>query len=213
MKELILIGAGGFGREVAWLIERINSVEKKWNIKGYVDDNPQCDQSYLRYPLLGNMEWLQKYHEDVDAVCTIANPSVREKIINALSGNEHILFPSVIDPSVMLGCNNNIGQGCIICANTVVTVNTEINDFTIINLSCTIGHEAHLHKFCTLYPTVNVSGNVVIFDKTEIGTGSQIIQQISIGSNTIIGAGSIVIRNIPSNCTAVGVPAKVIKQR
>ena len=105
----------------------------------------------------------------------------------------------------------NIGEGCIICANTIVTVDVTIEKFSIVNLACTIGHDAHLKSYTTLYPTVNVSGFVQIESGVEIGTGSQIIQGVSIGTGAIIGAGSVVVRDIPPHCTAVGVPAKPIK--
>ena len=81
----------------------------------------------------------------------------------------------------------------------------------IINLDCTIGHDVILKEFVTLYPGVHVSGNVVIGNRTEIGTGTQIIQGKQVGDGAIVGAGTVVVKDIPSYCTVVGNPAKVIK--
>ena len=99
----------------------------------------------------------------------------------------------------------------MVCAGTVITVDVHIGKHNILNLDCTVGHDAVLEDFVTLYPSVNVSGCVNIGTATEIGTGAQIIQEISIGTGTIVGAGAVVIRNIEDEVTAVGNPAKVIK--
>lgn len=104
-----------------------------------------------------------------------------------------------------------IGIGTIICAGSIITTNIYIGNHVIINLICTIGHDAIIKDFCTLHPGINVSGNVILEECTVIGTGSQIINNLVIGKNSIIGAGAVVNRNLPDNCTAVGIPAKPIK--
>jgi acetyltransferase-like isoleucine patch superfamily enzyme len=86
-----------------------------------------------------------------------------------------------------------------------------VGDYNIINLDCTVGHEVQVGNFVTINPGVNVSGNVIIDDCVSIGTGSQLLQGKRIGSNSIIGAGAVVTTDIPEKCTAVGVPAKIIK--
>ena len=98
-----------------------------------------------------------------------------------------------------------------------MTVDIEITDFAILNLDCTVGHDVKIESYVTIYPSVNISGCIKIGacseGETEIGTGSHIIQGIKIGKQVVLGAGTIVIRDIPSGCTAVGNPAKVIKSR
>ena len=104
-----------------------------------------------------------------------------------------------------------LGRGNIICAGTILTVNIQIEDFCIINLDCTIGHDDVLDSFVTIYPSVNVSGNVHVGQCSELGTGTQIIQGIKIKEETIIGAGSVVVKNIDESGTYVGTPVKRIK--
>ena len=104
-----------------------------------------------------------------------------------------------------------IGAGSIVCAHTIITVDVNIGDHVVINLDCTIGHDAVLQNFVTLYPSVNVSGMANIGLCCELGTGMQIIQGKTIGDYSIIGAGAVVVKDIPSKCTAVGSPAKPIK--
>ena len=104
-----------------------------------------------------------------------------------------------------------IGASTIICAGTIITVDIRIGDHVIINLDCTLGHDDIIRDYVTIYPSVNVSGNVEVGECSKFGTGMQIIQGKNIGTESIIGAGAVVIRDIPDRCTAVGSPAKVIK--
>lgn len=214
IKDLLVIGGGGFGREIVCLINRINTLasEPEWNLIGIIDDNPNLKDTVItNVPVIGNVDSLLSYETDIHVICTIGNSVIRESVINRCKLNKHIKFATLIDPAAIVGDSVKIGEGCIVCANTVITVDVAIDSFSIVNLACTIGHDAHLHSFTTLYPTVNVSGFVQIGPNVEIGTGSQIIQGVSIGAGSIIGAGSVVVRDIPAHCTAVGVPAKPIK--
>lgn len=123
----------------------------------------------------------------------------------------NVRFVTLIDPSVIMSEWLEVGQGSIICAGSILTVNISIGKHVIVNLDCTIGHDAVIEDFCTLYPSVNLSGNTKLNNFVELGTGSQIIQGIIIEEDVIVGAGSVVVRNLPPNCTAVGSPAKPIK--
>ncbi|MDT8414444.1 MAG: acetyltransferase, partial [Flavobacteriaceae bacterium] len=89
--------------------------------------------------------------------------------------------------------------------------NIYIEDFVTLNLSCTVGHDTTIKKFSSFMPSVNISGEVIIHEKVYVGTGAKIINQLEIGSETIIGAGAVVAKSLPEKCTAVGIPAKPIK--
>jgi len=209
MKKIVIVGVGGFGREVAWLIERINSIQPTWDLIGFVDDNKLLTGEIISgYPVLGDSVWLNNQTEDIYAVCAIGSSAVRKKVIQKLS---NIKFATLIDPKVEMSDAVEIGEGTIICAGSVLTIDVSLGNHVIINLNCTIGHDAIIRDYVTIYPSVNVSGNTYIQKNVEIGTGSQIIQGLEIGRNTIVGAGSVVVRDIPEYCTAVGSPAKPIK--
>lgn len=212
VKDIIIIGAGGLGREVTWLIERINQKQgEKWKILGFVDDGIEKGILVQDCQVLGEVDYLQSVSTPTDVVCAIGNAGIRHRIIEKISKNKSLNFPNLIDPDVIYSDSFNIGQGNIICAGAILSVNVRIEDFCLIDWNCTVGHEAEIKSFVTLYPSVNVSGNTIIKGVTEIGTGSHIIQGKVIGSHSIIGAGSVVIRDIPDYCTAVGNPAKPIK--
>lgn len=211
-RKLVIVGASGFGREVLWQLEDINKEIKEYDILGFVDDAPELLGKVINsYTVIGNMEWLINYPEEICAVICIGNSKIRRQVYNRLAQNKNICFPSIIAKDVQCSEYVKLGKGCVVCLSTVLTTNIEVGDFCVINLDCTIGHDAILGDFVTLYPSVNVSGNVHIGNNSEIGTGSNLIQGKSVGNNTIVGAGSVVIRDIPANCTAVGVPAMPIK--
>ncbi|MGL5596184.1 MAG: acetyltransferase [Cetobacterium sp.] len=208
MKKIYIVGSGGFAREVAWLIEDINEKKPTWEIMGFIDENEDNIGKELNgYKVLGNLEYLNKQEKSYVTIA-IGTGEVREKISDKIKKHE---FSILIHPSVMLSKFVNIGEGTIICAGSIVTTNIDIGNHVIINLDCTVGHDANLKNYTTILPSVNISGNVTVGERTMIGTGSAVIQGLGIGSDTIIGAGAIVVKNIPDNCTAVGNPAKPIK--
>lgn len=212
MKELYIIGAGGFGREIAWLVERINEKEQTWDLKGFVDDNQAIwGKEYDDYRVVGGCDFLRNADHDVWVVCAIGASKTRKKIIDSLVDAKHLHFATVVDPTVQMSKRVQIGEGTMICAGNIITVDVTIGKHTIINLDCTIGHDAVLGDFVTMYPSVNVSGCSTIGSETELGTGMQTIQGVCIGSQTIVGAGAVVIRELPDRCVAVGSPAKPIK--
>lgn len=211
-KELYIIGAGGFGREAAWLTERINGHDPEWEIKGFIDDNSSIHGTlYGMYPVLGGCDYLLGIKHDVWCVCAIGNAKTRKKVIEKLQDASHIFFATLVDPKAEISGQVSIGEGSIVCAGTIMTVEVRIGKHSHINLDCTIGHDAVLGDFVTLYPSVNVSGQVQIGECTEIGTGSNIIQGKKIGNGTVIGAGTVVIKDMPDDCTAVGSPARIVK--
>lgn len=211
MTDIIIIGAGGLGKDVQWLLERMNEVEETWNILGYVDDGKEAGSLVDDLPILGTVDHLLEYEKEVAVVCAVASAKTRRKIIHKLECNDKLVFPNVIDPSAVLSKRIKMGRGNIILAGNIVSVDIRIGDFCIFNADCTIGHDVVMESYVTVYPSANISGCVEICHETEIGTGCHIIQGIKIGSNTIIGAGAVVIKELPSGCTAVGNPAKPVK--
>lgn len=212
MKDLIIFGASGFGREVAWAVERLNKDTPTWNLLGFMDDADDIQGSEINgYKVLGKTTDVG-YYPDAYYVVAVGASRTREKIVsNMKTVNPSIKFGTVIDPSVEISELVTIGEGTIICAHTIITVNIEIGAHVIINLDCTVGHDAVLQDFVTLYPSVNVSGITNIGHAVELGTGMQIIQGKTVGDYSIVGAGAVVVKDIPAKCTAVGSPAKPIK--
>lgn len=210
MKDIVIIGAGGFAREVAWLIEEINENSLEWNLLGFIDDNTDNLGKELNgYKVLGTTDYLNNLSKEIYAVIAIGNGKIREKIANKLKERK---FAVLIHPNVKISETNFIDEGSIICSGNILTVNISLGKHVIVNLDCTIGHDSVIEDYVTVLPSVNLSGNTITKKYSTIGTGTKVIQGIAIGENTIIGAGTVVIRDIEDNCTAVGNPARIIKK-
>jgi sugar O-acyltransferase (sialic acid O-acetyltransferase NeuD family) len=210
INDLVIIGAGGFGREVAWLVEDINSKHLRWNLLGFIDEDRSKKGTYFNgYSVMGGFDDLH-FDKTTYAVCAVGSPAFKKSLIDKaeLAG---LSFANLTHPSVLLSSNIQLGIGNIICANTILTVNISIGNHVILNLNCTVGHDVIINNYCTCAPAVNISGNVTMDEGCEIGTNASIIQSKRIGAWSIIGAGAVVTSDLPSNCTAVGVPAKAIK--
>lgn len=212
MIKIAIFGAGGFGREVHFLIEQINEINPTYEFIGYFDDGIEKGKLINDYPVLGGINELNQYNTELSIAIAIGDPTVKRKVIEKIT-NPFVNFPLLIHPGVLIGNRkfNKIGKGCIICAGVIITVNITIKDFVILNLSCTVGHDTIIGDYSSFMPSVNISGEVIIESGVYIGTGAKIINQLTIGENTIVGAGAVVCKSLPANCTAVGVPANVIK--
>lgn len=205
LDELVIAGSGGMGRETLVLVKRINQEKKSWNFIGYVD-NQNGDS------VVGDDEWLMAREKKTAVAIAVGDSELRYKLYNKYKKNKNIVFPNLIDPSVILGDDSVVlGDGNIICAGSIITTNVHIGNFNIINLNCTVSHDSVIGDFVTISMGCNLSGNTMVDNLAEIGTGTQVIQGKKIGRHSVIGAGAVVIHNIEEYVTAVGVPAKVIK--
>jgi sugar O-acyltransferase (sialic acid O-acetyltransferase NeuD family) len=210
MQDLVIVGAGGLGREVALLVERINEKTKRWNLIGFVDDNPTLHNQFFNgIPVIGNIDWLR--YQRYNIICAIADTGTREKIILILAGTQNE-FVTLIHPQVDINRFTEIGEGCIICQGCIISTNVKIGNHVIIDWNATIGHDTLISDFTTLYPASNISGNVQIGIGATFGTGSQVLPSLRIGDHTVVGAGSVVTKHLSNNIIVIGIPAKEMKK-
>ena len=215
-KRLVIIGAGGFAREVRMLAEDITREpdgEAGYEFVGYLVSDPAKPGPYdSSDEILGDFSWLKEHAEQWDCLAMgIGNAAPRLKVADELEAEYGPAYwPTLIHPSAHLDRNScRIDHGVQICANVIGTVNLVLEPFAMVNLSCTIGHEAVLKRACTLNPSVNISGGVTIGKGTLVGTGAQILQYLEVGDHSIVGAGALVTKSLPGGVTAVGMPARV----
>lgn len=212
MKDIIIIGAGGFGREVQWLIEEINEAIPTYNLIGFYDDGVKRGTSVNGLMVLGGIDDLILSGNHLAVAIAIGNPSIKQQVHLRLKANINFTFPNLIHPQVEVwNIGNTLGSGNIICKGNILTVNITLGSFIVLNLGCTVGHDTKIGDFCSIMPGVNLSGEVELHRNVYVGTGAKIINQLQIGENTIVGAGAVVFKSLPGNCTAVGIPAKPIK--
>jgi sugar O-acyltransferase (sialic acid O-acetyltransferase NeuD family) len=212
MKKIVIVGAGGFGREVKFIIDRINQKKQTYNLLGFYDDDKNLPNVINGIPFLGDLKKLITKKESTSVVLGIGDPNVKIKIVERLIANSYLSFPNIIDPIAIIGNDNvALGKGNVICAGVIITCDIKICDFITLNLSCTVGHDTVINDFASFMPSVNISGEVVIEKGVYVGTGAKIINLLSIGEHTVVGAGAVVAKSLPARCTAVGIPAKPIK--
>ncbi len=208
--DLVVYGAGGMGRELMWQISVQNDIG--YNLLGFIDDSAELLNKEINgFTVIGNTEWLLARDKKIAVAIAVGDCFKRREIVMKLKENKKIYFPNFISENVFISPFVEFGEGNIICNSSIITTNIKIGDFMLCNRSCNIGHDAVVGNFVTLNPGVIISGNVTIGDCVNIGTGTNVIQNKTIGNNSVIGAGAVVSKDIPADCTAVGVPAKPIK--
>jgi len=209
LSPLVILGAGGFGREVAWLVEEINEAEPTWDLVGFIDDfvtGPTVEG----YKVLGPKAVLSLLDPMPKLVCAIGDPKVRKKVVQPLEDMGY-KFATLIHPSVRMSRYVTIGEGSIICAGTLLTTNIHIGKHSILNLDCKVGHDTMLGDYASLMPGVNIAGEVRVGEGCYFGLNACVINRVTVGEWSVIGAGATVVKDIPSRVVAVGVPAKPIK--
>ncbi|MDB5101686.1 MAG: hypothetical protein JWM80_6107 [Cyanobacteria bacterium RYN_339] len=205
MKDLVIVGTGGFAREVHQIVEDLGS----WNFLGFLDDNVANHGTRVHgQPVLGGVEWLNR-HPEVHVSVGIGATPAKARVV----GRIHNPFATLIHPLAWVGNRVAIGEGSTLCAGVKVTTDIRIGRHVILNLDVTVGHDAVLHDYVTVAPSANISGNVEVGEGCDLGTNCTIIQGLGIGAWTIVGAGSVVVKALPPNVTAVGAPARAIKER
>jgi sugar O-acyltransferase (sialic acid O-acetyltransferase NeuD family) len=207
MSEILIIGAGDHAKVVA---EILSSSGKE--IHGFIDildKKENVGKKILGYPVVDTLSEIYKYS---NKACIIAYGDVvkRKEIFSFISGLEFDLV-NAIHPSAVISKTLQMGKGNSISAGVVVTVDVEIGDCNIINTGATIDHDVKLGSFININPGVHIAGRVRIGDLSVIGIGASIKDEVSIGKRVTVGAGAVVINDLPDNCVAVGVPAKIIK--
>jgi len=210
VKEIVIVGAGGFGKEVLWTLQDCNKVSKKYEILGFVDDdNSLMGKIINNFPVLGDTNWLLSPNKNkIECVIALGDNKTRKKMVKKLE-ERYLKFPNIIHPSVKYSDFVNIGQGVIIQHGSIISTDVTIGNHVFINFNCTVGHDCKLNDFVTLSHGVNISGTNLIEEGVFIGAGSATDEKIKIGKWSIIGGGIILGKNVPENCMFFGPSGKM----
>jgi sugar O-acyltransferase (sialic acid O-acetyltransferase NeuD family) len=210
-RELLIFGAGGFGREVASWAERARWDDRPFELAGFIDD-ATAGEVLNGWPVLSLAD-AAAGHAGAGVIVTVGDPGLRERLtVRAAEAGLQVTAP-VIHPTVEYDRDYvQIANGVVICAGSVLTVNIEVQAHVQINLSCTVGHDAVIGAYTTLSPGVHISGNVTLDSHVFFGTGAVTVnghpgEPLTIGSGAVVGAGAVVTRDVPAGVTVTGVPA------
>ena len=215
MKKIIIIGSGGHAKVVADIIlTREKELNEDLKIIGFLDDNFKNLKydNIFNIPILGNLNNIGSFNSNEDCffIIAIGNNEVREKISKKY---KELNYYTAIHPRSVISREVIIGSGTVIMANVVINPNSTIGKHCILNTSSVIEHDNELGDYVHISPNATLCGGVNIEDNSWIGAGSVIRQQIHIGKNVLVGANSVVVKNIEDNCVVVGNPAKKIKEK
>jgi sugar O-acyltransferase (sialic acid O-acetyltransferase NeuD family) len=209
MEPLVIVGAGGFGREVFGLIQDINQVRATWDVLGFLDDNPLALDGYTHYPpLLGAVDDGRALRS-AQMACAVGNPAIRRQVVERLDALG-VRWGTIVHPTACVGVGSSLGEGCILCARSMLTVDVRAGRHVHLNCTAGAGHDARIGDFCTLSAHVDVCGHAVVEEGVLLGSHATVLPGIRVGAWARVGAGSVAIRDVPPETTVLGVPAKEI---
>jgi len=204
--RLFIIGAGGFGREIESWISRIPEENCPWKFKGFIDDDPSLEENANQIKYMGTTDF--PFLENDCVLMAIANPNIKEKLFQKMSGR--VKFLTYIDPTAIIGMHAKIGEGCVICPNSIISANTVLGECVTVNLGSQVGHDAIIGSFSSLMGHVDIGGGSSIGTNCYMGTQSCLAPNVKLGNGITIGIGSVVINNIEEQGTYFGDPARKI---
>jgi sugar O-acyltransferase (sialic acid O-acetyltransferase NeuD family) len=204
---LVIIGAGGFAREVySWLRG------SRRLVTGFIGEGDVSGRSIYGIPVYSSIGAFTAAVGRCSFIVAIGDPKAREAAWSRAIAAELVPCKSIVHSSVVLGYDVEIGDGSIVCPGSILTTNVKIGQGCILNLHTTVGHDAELKSFVTTSPGVKVSGNVTIGSNSYIGTGAVIREKLMIGSGVTVGMGAVVVKDLLDPGTYVGNPAKKLSK-
>ena len=205
IKNLVICGAGGLGREILSLIRR--DYDDVWNVIGFIDPNLKLQSLVNGVPVLPE-SFLDR--EEMAVVLGMASSERKTMLLEQIHTKHNLIMPNIISSKASVDNNVYWGIGNVVTDFCWISTNVKIGDGVLVNVASTIGHDAVIENCCSIMPQCAISGNVYIGKNTLIGAKSFILQGKHVGQNAVIAAGSCVFRNVDDYETVWGNPAHTL---
>jgi sugar O-acyltransferase (sialic acid O-acetyltransferase NeuD family) len=206
MKRVLILGAGGFGRELYhWLLQHPDS-GRAWEVAGFLDDRPDALAGF-DFPV-GIVSAVKAYTPGADdlLVCAIGQPKVKRPLCEELR-RRGARFLTFVHPSVVLGGRVELGEGVVLCPGVVITSCIRLDDLVMVNCCSSVGHDVRIGAYSTLCGHCDITGNCVLGESVFVGSGASLIPGVQVGDAAVVGAGSVVIRAVRAGASVFGNPA------
>jgi sugar O-acyltransferase (sialic acid O-acetyltransferase NeuD family) len=212
----VIVGAGGHGAEIGAYFEDLACNGWNGNFLGYLDDGAVSGPGVR--PLLGKLDAFvgcpREFFDGLYYLTALGSNHARRTVVDRLAALYGQRMPAwtLVHPVAYVGFQVQVGEGSCLAPYSMATTRVHIGKHCILNIRASVSHDCVLGDFVNVNPGAIVCGNVTIGESAYIGAGALIKEKISIGAGSVIGAGAVVVGDLPPNVTAVGVPARVIKQ-
>jgi sugar O-acyltransferase (sialic acid O-acetyltransferase NeuD family) len=210
-ERIVIVGAGGFGREVCAWIRDILALrsDETTTIAGFLDENPSALDGFdIPYTVIGDPRKYMPRESDV-FVSAVGKPVIRMKLATALR-DRGARFMTLVHPTAIVGTGCVLGEGAILCPYSIVTEHASLGDFVMLNVHATVGHDAVLRDGCTLSGHCDITGGVRLGRGVFAGSHAVVLPGVAVGDFAVLGAGSVVVQDVPADVTVMGVPARQI---
>jgi sugar O-acyltransferase (sialic acid O-acetyltransferase NeuD family) len=211
MKQLVIIGAGGLGKEVLWAATNRHALQPLFEFLGFCDDAPvRQSGDYCGLPLLGSPEKAARsLTGEIFFVCGVGNNFARQDLVER-ADRLGWKAETIIDPSVLTAPGVTVGAGTYVGALSILAPDATLGAHVIVNHGCSIGHDSRLGDYCQVCPGGRISGHVELGVGAFLGSNAVVAPGVALGAWARLGAGSFAVRDIPGGATAVGNPARVL---
>ena len=207
MRDLYIVGAGGFGRELLSWLRGHPACGQLWEPRGFVDDNPGALAGFgLDLPVVGGVGEIEPRAEDL-FVCGLGRPATKRAMVDVLlkRGAEFLTF---VHPSAVVGERVRLGRGTVLCPGVILTCDLHIGEFALFNCGASAGHDVMVKDFCTISGHVDLTSRTVLEPGVFVGSQAVVIPGVKVGEGAVIGAGAVVIQNVRPRTTVFGNPAR-----
>lgn len=215
-RDLIIVGAGGHGREVFGLVAALNAAapESVWTVIGFADDTAPEGEVASRLVRLDawvvcSVDGLARVSTgELSAVVAVGDAAVRRDLSRRVAAQGIDLAPALVHPTASIGPDVVLDPGVVVAAGTHITTNVDVGAGTQVNVGCSLSHDVTLGEHVTLSPGCRLTGGVTVGDGAFFGVGAVVGPGVVIGAGATVGAGSVVLHDVPAGTTVYGVPAR-----